>query len=68
MDRLTKAGNACDIMQCLSPDCAGNDPKQWCDTRRVYERLREYEDTGLTPEEIKAQKDSIKNQNGGTES
>lgn len=51
MKRLTFEGNYCDISQCRELPCKydGN-----CSQKQVWERLREYEDTGLTPEEIKA--------------
>ena len=51
MKRLTFEGNYCDISQCRELPCKydGN-----CSQKQVWERLREYEDTGLTPEKIKA--------------
>lgn len=42
MERLTlKEGLFCNIAQCSGPYCRGDEK---CDPRRVYERLREYED------------------------
>lgn len=38
-ERLTIKGNICDIAQCQTMPCDGV-----CDTKRVYERLRELED------------------------
>lgn len=50
MKRLTFEGNFCDIAQCFQlPTC---DKDDYCSQRKVWERLKEYEDTGLEPEEI----------------
>lgn len=48
MERLTFDGNFCDISQCRELPCqhGGN-----CTQKQVWERLKEYEDTGLTPED-----------------
>lgn len=43
MERLTIDGNFCDIAQCTDFECAATKEVS-CDPRRVYERLREYED------------------------
>ena len=49
MERLTFEGNFCDIAMCdADPDICGI-----CDQRKVWERLKAYEDTGLEPEEFK---------------
>ena len=47
MERLTFEGNFCDIAQCRELPCkyGGN-----CSQKQVWERLREYEDTGLSPQ------------------
>ena len=55
MERLTFEGNFCDISRCedeyrMTSECA----EGACSQRKVWERLKEYEDTGLTPEEIVA--------------
>lgn len=55
MERLTFEGNFCDIARCngeyrMTSECADGP----CDQRKVWERLKEYEDTGLEPEEIAA--------------
>lgn len=50
MERLTFEGNFCDIAQCRELPCPYNGA---CSQRKVWERLKAYEDTGLTPEEIK---------------
>lgn len=53
MDRLTFDGNFCDIAQCRELPCPHGGS---CTQRRVWEKLKAYEDTGLTPEEIKRSK------------
>ena len=47
MERLTFEGNFCDIAQCRELPCkyGGN-----CSQKQVWERLREYEDAGLSPQ------------------
>ena len=50
MERLTFEGNFCDIAQCREIPCQYNGA---CSQRKVWERLKAYEDTGLTPEEVK---------------
>ena len=52
MDRLTFEGNFCDISMC--PDTPGGSfcEDGYCSKRKVWERLKQYEDTGLEPEEI----------------
>lgn len=55
MERLTFEGNFCDISQCIGDHrmtsmCADGD----CDARKVWYRLKEYEDTGLKPEDCGA--------------
>lgn len=47
MERLTFDGNFCDIAQCWELPCPYNGA---CSQRKVWERLKAYEDTGLTPE------------------
>ena len=49
MERLTFEGNFCDIAQCRELPCPHNGA---CSQRKVWERLKAYEDTGLTPEEV----------------
>lgn len=47
MERLTFDGNFCDIAMCRELPCQhGNN----CTQKQVWERLKQYEDTGLTPE------------------
>lgn len=46
MERLTFDGNFCDIAQCREQPCPYNG---LCTQREVWERLKAYEDTGLSP-------------------
>lgn len=50
MNRLTFDGNFCDIAQCRELPCphGGN-----CAQRKVWEKLKAYEDLGFEPEEYK---------------
>lgn len=52
MKRLTYEGNFCDIAMCDPGEsiCC----KDGCTQKKIWERLKAYEDTGLSPEEIKA--------------
>ena len=47
MERLTFEGNFCDIAQCRKLQCPydGN-----CTQKEVWERLKAYEDSGLSPQ------------------
>lgn len=54
MDRLTFEGNFCDIAQCKDTPGGSFCEDGYCDQRRVWERLKAYEDTGKTPEEVAA--------------
>lgn len=49
MERLTFDGNFCDISQCRELPCPHGGS---CTQRKVWEKLKAYEDTGLTPEEV----------------
>lgn len=51
MERLTFEGNFCDIAQCKEIPCPYNGE---CSQRKVWDRLKAYEDTGLEPEEVPA--------------
>lgn len=46
MDRLTFDGNFCDIAQCRELSCPYSTA---CMQRQVWERLKQYEDSGLSP-------------------
>ena len=54
MERLTFEGNFCDIAQCKDTPGGSFCEYGCCDQRRVWERLKAYEDTGKTPEEVAA--------------
>lgn len=47
MERLTFEGNFCDIAQCRELPCPYNGS---CTQKQVWERLKAYEDTGLSPQ------------------
>ena len=49
MERLTFDGNFCDISQCREMPCPHGGS---CTQRKVWGKLKAYEDTGLTPEEV----------------
>lgn len=49
MERLTFDGNFCDIAQCREMPCPHGGS---CTQRKVWEKLKSYEDTWLTPEEV----------------
>ena len=51
MDRLTFEGNFCDIARCKEVKCPYKDG---CSQKQVWERLKRYEDTKRTPEQIEA--------------
>lgn len=46
MERLTFDCNFCDIAQCMELPCPYNNA---CTQRQVWERLKQYEDSGLSP-------------------
>lgn len=47
MERLTFEGNFCDIAQCRELPC----PYGWnCSQKQMWQRLKEYEDAGLSPQ------------------
>lgn len=49
MDRLTFEGNFCDISRCQSTPGGSFCEDGACSQRKVWERLKEYEDAGLSP-------------------
>ena len=53
MERLTFDGLFCDIAKCENTPGGTFCESGTCTQRRVWERLKEYEDTCLEPEEIK---------------
>ena len=54
MERLTFEGNFCDIAQCPNTPGGSFCENGACSQRKVWERLKAYEDTGLMPEEFAA--------------
>ena len=46
MERITFEGNFCDISMCRENPCPYNG---MCSQRQTWERLKEYEETGLEP-------------------
>lgn len=52
MERLTFDGNFCEIAMCQNTPGGTFCETGMCSQRRVWERLKEWEDTGLTPENI----------------
>ena len=50
MERLTFDGNFCDIAKCREINGGSSCKDGYCSQRKVWERLKEYEDTGLSPE------------------
>ena len=49
MERLTFEGNFCDIAQCKEIPCPYNGE---CSQRKVWERLKAYEDTHMMPSDV----------------
>ena len=52
MERLTFDGSFCDIAKCAETPGGSFCENGACSQRKVWERLKAYEDTGLEPEEI----------------
>lgn len=50
MDRLTFEGNFCDISRCQNTPGGSFCEDGACSQRKVWERLKEYEDAGLSPQ------------------
>lgn len=48
MERLTFEGNFCEIAQCACMKCPYDTD---CSQKQVWERLKAYEDSGLSPED-----------------
>ena len=53
MERLTFEGNFCEIAQCKEVKCQYDTA---CSQKQVWERLKQYEDTGLEPEAVETVK------------
>ena len=56
MERLTFDGSFCDIAQCSEVPGGSFCEDGACSQKKVWERLKAYEDTGLTPEEVERSK------------
>ena len=56
MERLTFEGNFCDIAQCACMKCPYDTN---CSQKQVWERLKAYEDTGLSPEKVSWMKEVV---------
>lgn len=56
MERLTFDGNFCDIAQCTSTPGGRFCEDGTCSARKIWERLKAYEVTGLTPQEVLSMK------------
>ena len=52
MERLTFDGNFCEIAQCAEVRGGYLCEDGACSQRKVWERLKAYEDTGLSPEAV----------------
>lgn len=52
MERLTFEGLFCDIAQCSDTPDGSFCEYGMCSQRATWERLKAYEDTGLTPEQV----------------
>ena len=48
MERLTFEGNFCDIAQCVCMKCLYDND---CSQKQIWERLKQYEDSKLSPED-----------------
>ena len=56
MERLTFDGNFCEIARCKEVKCPYDTA---CSQKQVWERLKAYEDTGLSPEKVSWMKEVI---------
>ena len=56
MERLTFEGNFCEIARCGYPTCPYKDG---CSQKQLWERLKAYEDTGLSPEKVSWMKETV---------
>lgn len=52
MERITFEGDFCDIAMCAEIPGGSFCEDGYCTQRKVWERLKAYEDTGLAPEEV----------------
>ncbi len=56
MERMTFEGNFCEIAQCSCMKCLYDTN---CSQKQVWERLKAYEDTGLSPEKVSWMKEVV---------
>ena len=56
MERLTFEGNFCEIARCKEVKCPYDIN---CSQKQVWERLKAYEDTGLSPEKVSWMKEIV---------
>ena len=56
MERLTFDGNFCEIARCKEVKCPYDTD---CSQKQVWERLKQYEDTGLSPEKVSWMKEVV---------
>nr|DAJ91469.1 MAG TPA: hypothetical protein [Caudoviricetes sp.] len=56
MKRLTFEGNFCEIARCKDVKCPYDTA---CSQKQVWERLKQYEDTGLSPEKVSWMKEVV---------
>ena len=56
MERLTFEGNFCEIARCKEVKCP---PNTACSQKQVWEQLKAYEDTGLSPEKVSWMKEVV---------
>lgn len=54
MERLTFDGSFCDIAKCAETPGGSFCENGACSQRKVWERLKDYEGTGLTPAEVRS--------------
>lgn len=56
MERMTFEGNFCEIARCKEVKCPYDTA---CSQKQVWERLKAYEDTGLSPEKVSWMKEVV---------
>lgn len=61
MGRLTFEGDFCEIASCLEVKGGAFCKDEPCSQRKVWDRLKEYEDTGMSPEDVIYAKDTLDN-------
>ena len=59
MERLTFDGNFCDIAQCKDAPGGSFCEDGTCRLKELWERLKAYEDTGLSPEKVSWMKEVV---------